>query len=162
MEEKKETIETNVETIVPPEKTEAEIKIEALELEKANLIEQKENYRLAYLKADKKNGDINPDESEEDKLRRIVREETADNRLTQIDKEKEELLKKTLKENGELKLALKNKPEIPGSTNNHTESVKVSDNVITPQQEEYFRKTLKWTDKDIENYKRNRSKQGNR
>jgi len=159
MEDKKTTTETNVETIVPPEKVttptdDAEARIAALEAEKATLIQNEANYKIAYLKEKSKNKDPDPEETEEERIRRITREELSQTRISQIDKEKEDLLKKTLQENKELKLAQLNKTDIPASTTTHTEGPKVVDTLITPDQMAAF-KAKGWTEKDIERYKKN-------
>lgn len=136
-----------------------EARIAAIEAEKAKLFEEKENYRFAYLK-EKKKGDVDPSETEEERLRRIVREETASSRISLLDKEKEDLLKKTLRENKELKLAQLNKSDIPASTSVHSEGASVKDTLVTPEQERYFKDTLKWDDKKIANYKKNLQRHG--
>lgn len=153
------TTEINAETIVPQEKSEAELKIEALEQEKAKLIEEKSNYQVAYLKERQKNKSSDePEETDEERLRRIVREETANTRLTQIDKEKEDLLKKTLQEVSELKRAQLNRNNVSSAAVSSTEeTVKVVDTSITPEQLAAFKK-MNWSDKDIERYKKNLSR----
>lgn len=159
--------ETIVETIVPPETViaptaeDAEARIAALEAEKATLIQNEANYKIAYLKEKSKNKDPDPDETEDDRIRRITREELAQTRISQIDSEKEALLKKTLKENKELKLAQLNKTDIPASTTTHTEGQKVTDTLVTPEQLLAF-KAKGWTDKDIERYKKNLVRYGGR
>jgi hypothetical protein len=166
MEDKKPTTEANAETIVPQEKVttstdDAEARIAALEEEKATLIQNEANYKIAYLKEKSKNREPDPDESEEDRIRRITREELAQTRISQIDSEKEALLKKTIAENKELKLAQLNKTDIPASTTTHTEGQKVTDTLVTPDQMAAF-KAKGWTDKDIERYKKNLVKYGGR
>lgn len=158
MEETNNATEANVESIATPEPTEAELKIVALEAEKSKLLEVGENYRQAYLKEVEKHKETGGAESEEDRVRRIIREEEAAKRLIAIDAEKEELLAKTLKENKELKLAQLNKTVTPpAAMGGHTESVAPTDTRVTPEQLAYF-KSRGWTDKDIERYKRNFSK----
>lgn len=162
-------IEANAPAIAPEEKViaptdDAEAKIAALEAEKATLItliENEANYKLAYLKEKKKNTIFDPNETEEDKIRRITREELAESALNRIDTEKENLLKKLAKENKELKFAYANKTDIPASTSSHSEGVPVRDTLITPDQLNAF-KAKGWTDKDIERYKKNLVKFGGR
>lgn len=152
MNEEKKATEANAVSIAPQEKSEAEMKIEALEAEKAQLLEEKVNYKMAYLK--EVNKDRDPNESEEERLRRIIREETATSRISAIDKEKEDLLKKTLRENSELKRTFSNKPDVPASNTVHSEGQRVTDTIITPEQLAQF-KAMGKDDKWIENYKKN-------
>lgn len=160
MEIKKDATETIVEAIAPQEPTEAEQKIAALETEKVKLAEEKENYRKAYLKEQEKNKESGVPESEDDRVRRIVREEEANKRLSAIDTEKAALFDQTLKENKELKLAVLNKTGIPASLGSHSEtSVPVRDTLVTSDQMAYF-KAKGWSDKDIERYKKNLQKNG--
>lgn len=166
MDENKDAIKTNVETVATPEKVivstdDNEARIAALEDEKATLIRNEATYKIAYLKEKSKNREPDPDESEDDRIRRITREELANTRISQIDKEKEELFNKTLKENKELKLAQLNKTDIPASTTTHSEGQKVTDTLVTPEQMLAF-KAKGWTDKDIERYKKNLVKYGGR
>lgn len=165
MEENKKpaTETTSAQTIAPEDKDkkviaptdDAEARIAALEDEKATLIANEANYKIAYLKEKSKNKEPEDlDETEEERIRRIANEELSKKRISEIDKEKEELLKKTLKENKELKLAQLNKTDIPASTTTHTEGQKVTDTLVTPEQLAAF-KAKGWTDKDIERYKKN-------
>lgn len=142
MEEEKKGTETIVETI--PAQDDLEAKVKELEEEKAN-------YQAAYLKERAKNHD---DESDEQKFRRIAREELESSRIMDIDKQKDIIIAKALRENRELKLAKLNKTDIPASTSVHSEGHAVKDTVITPEQMSAF-KSQGRTDKWIENYKRN-------
>lgn len=162
MEENKPTTETNAEAIVPQEKSEAELKIEVLEADKAKLIEEKANYRVAYLKEKQKNGSQDPEEETvEEKMRRIAREEAINAKINTIDAEKEALFQQTLKENKELRHASLNKKDIVQTTTSSNESVPVRDTIVTPEQLAAF-KSRGWTDKDIERYKKNLQKYGGR
>lgn len=155
--------ETTIETIVPPIVAEepksatvedAEARIAALEAEKATILEREANYKMAYLKEKNRNEEIDPNESEETRIRRITREELAQSRLLAIDTEKEVLLKKSLKENNELKLALLNKTTPPATQGTHSETLVVTDTLVTPEQLAEFKKMGK-DDKWIERYKQN-------
>lgn len=149
-EQKKKEAEANAQT---PE----QLEIAALRAEKDAILEREANYKLAYLKEVKKNEELgNPEESEEDKIRRIYREEQARERLNQIDAEEKALLEKTLKENKELKLAIQNKPSSTptGGSGGNSEIMGVRDTIVTPEQETALR-NRGWTDKDIERYKHN-------
>lgn len=134
--------------------TEAEAKILALEAEKNAILERETNYKLAYLKEKKKNEQLDPNETDEERIRRITREELAAERITAIDSEKEELLKKTLKENKELKLAFQNKIPDKPSGGSHSENIEVTSTILTPEQITAL-KARGWSDKDIERYKKN-------
>lgn len=149
IETKKDTETVSTQTATPDD---VEAKIAALETEKAKLISDNANYKVALMKRDKNGSEI--EESEEEKTRRIVRETLAEAKISQIDSEKEALLKKTLQENKELKLAHLNKTDIPASTTTHSEGQQVKDTLVTPDQLAAF-KARGWTDKDIERYKKN-------
>lgn len=137
--------------------TESEARITALEAEKNAILEREANYKLAYLKEKKKNDDFGSEESEDERVRRIVREEAAVSRLSQIDGEKEALFQKTLRENKELRLANQNKPSNTSTgAGASTEQPLVVSTVITNEQLAAF-KARGWTDKDIERYKKNLS-----
>lgn len=162
----KKTTEANAESIVtpeevrvlPPTEEDLEAKVLALEAEKALHIEEAANYKMAYLKEKSKKTEFFEDESEEDRLRRITREEIANSRLSQIDRDKDEIYKKALRENKELKLAQLNRTGTPpASLGTHTEGYQVKDTLVTPEQLTAF-KARGWSDKDIEKYKRNLQK----
>jgi hypothetical protein len=157
MDDKKAT-ETIAETIAPQETVtatdDAEARIAALEDEKATLIQNEANYKIAYLKEKSKNREPDPDESEEEKIRRITTETIANSRLADIAREQDSIIQKALKENKELKLAQLNKTDIPASTTTHTEGQRVTDTLVTPEQMLAF-KAKGWSDKDIERYKKN-------
>jgi len=154
--------ETIVETIAPletlPPEQDTEAQLAELQAEKAKLSEERDNYKNAYLKEAQKNKGDFADESEEDKFRRIAREELAATRLGEIDKQEKELLAKALKENKELKLAQLNKTTTPPvAMGTHSEGIAPTDTRVTPEQLAYF-KCQNWTDKDIARYKRNLAK----
>lgn len=166
--------EANVQTIAPVETvkvpTVAEVDLEAtniaLEAEKAHLIEERDNYKFAYLKKTRKeefnSEGVDPDETQDEKLRRITREELANSRIADIAREQDVIIKKALKENKELKLAQLNRTNIPpASVGTSNEGTPVTSTSITPEQMAYF-KLKNFTDKDIERYKKNLQKGGGR
>lgn len=164
--DKTNTTEANAGSIVTPEEVKVlplteedlEAKVLALEAEQARLIEREANYKMAYLKEKSKKTEIFEDENDEDKFRRIAREELSNSRLAQIDREKDETIKKALKENKELKLAQLNRTGTPpAAVGTHTEGYQVRDTLVTPEQMTAF-KARGWSDKDIEKYKRNLQK----
>lgn len=151
-------VETNASATAPEEAAKVtpdedlEAKVAALEAEKAKLIEEGANYRMAYLKEKSKGSHEN--EEEDEKIRRIAQETLANSRLAEIAREQDAIIKKALKENKELKLAQLNKTDIPVSTTSHSEGQKVTDTLVTNDQLAAF-KARGWTDKDVERYKRN-------
>lgn len=149
---------TEVIAVTIPPQDDAEAKIAALEAEKNAIAEREANYKAAYLKEKAKNKEYVPeDETEDERVRRITREELANSRLAQIDTEKEALLHKTLKENKELKLAQLSRIGASAAVGTHTESQAVTSTILTPDQRAYF-KSLGKDDKWIERYIRNLQK----
>ena len=142
-----------------------EAKNVALEEEKRRLLEERENYKRAYLKERRKKGEEIIDEedvlNDEDKLRKIAREEMSNSRLAEIAREQDLIIKKALRENKELKLVNLNKNTPPASVGTHSESTSVTSTLITPEQMAEF-KRRGWDEKDIERYKKNLQKVGGR
>jgi hypothetical protein len=142
--------------VVPPA-----VDYEALYHKKA---EESENWKTAALKYKERakgvaNGTIT--ETEDERIQRIVDEKIANSELTKAEKEKDELLIRVLNENKELKLAQLNKPDVPASSGSHSESLVVTDTLITPDQMAQLKKMYPhWTDKDFERYKKNLRRQG--
>lgn len=169
MENNQNATETNAQAIAPGEESKVVIPTEddlearnvALEAEKARLIEESANYKVAYLKEKKKNrGDEDEVMDEDERLRQITREELANSRIAQIAYEQDQIIKKALKENKELKLAQLNKTNSPSAAiGSHSEAPQVKDTLVTPEQMAAF-KQRGWTEKDIERYKANLRKFG--
>ena len=164
---KEETTVKTTETAVPQTtetstvttEIDVETRIADLEKEKARLIEEGLNWKTAALKykQERKNPE-DIEETEEEKIQRLVREEIARTRISQIDSEKDNLLAKALKENKELKLASLNKTSAtPTSVGTHTEGPVVTSTLITEDQIKAL-KTRGLNDKDIERYKKNLQK----
>ena len=143
-----------------PQTEDLEAKVTALEAEKARLVEETANWKLAALKAKGKIKEEPVEIGDEDRLRQIAREELANSRLAEIAQEQDTIIKKALKENKELKLAHLNRTTAPATTV-HTEGQQVQDTLVTPEQLSAFKKRG-WSDKDIEKYKRNLQKTGGR
>lgn len=168
-EEKKAAIEADALAIALKEKAEAaaltedglEAKNIALEAEKARLIEERENYKIAYLKEKSKKESSGETMGDDERLRHIAREELATSKISEVNKQQEEVNQKIRKENKELKIALLNKKDIPAAAGSSTESVTVKDTLITPEQMSAF-KARNWNDKDIERYKKNIQRYGGR
>jgi len=171
MDETKTATETNAQTIVPEEVVttpttiddDVEAKLATLEDAKNKALEEAANYKVAYLKEkSKKAENLDLDETEDERIERILNEKLAKTKLAQIDLEKETLLKKLAKENKELKLAQMNKTTTPpAGFGTHTEAPAVVSTSITPEQLVAF-KARGWSDKDIENYKANLRKYSGR
>ncbi len=148
------------ETIAPtiaPEGDKTPVLQDDVEARYQNLETEKENYRKAYLKEVEKNKNAKNEGielSDEDKMRSIAQETLAQSHLAEIAREQDEIIKKSLKENKELKLAMLNKKEPGAAIGGHSEAPKVQDTLVTPEQMAYF-KSKGWDDKKIENYKKN-------
>ena len=161
--------EKEVIATTPVTEVDAEAKIAELETEKAKLVEESANWKLAALKYKKErkepefidDSQERQEESDEDRVRRITREELANSRIAQIDSEKDALLKKALAQVKELKLANANKGAVPVSVGTHSEGQAVKDTLITPEQLKAFQ-ARGWSEKDIERYKKNLQKYGGR
>jgi hypothetical protein len=149
--------ETITQPIAVEEKIETtedlEAKVSELEAEKNRLIEEGANYKMAYLKASKKQENFE-DESEDARIRRIATEALADSRLAEIAREQDAIIKKALKENKELKLAISNKTNVAAAVGSDVQNTPVTSTQITPEQLNAF-KARGWSDKDIERYKNN-------
>lgn len=167
------TIKTDAEAVVPQEEVKVltptiedlEAKNQALEAEKARLISDRDNYKVALLKEKSKKVENLEDESDDDRIRRISREELANSRLAEIAQEQDVIITKALKENKELKLAQLNKTTTPpAGMGTHTESIKPTDTSITAEQLAYFKapkpQGMGWTDTEIESYKKNSRRLG--
>lgn len=156
--------DTTTVPVVLTESEDAEARIAALEAEKARLIEEGSNWKVAALKYKSKAKDDSSgdDEDVEDKMRRIAAEALSNSRLAEIAREQEALINKALKENKELKLAQLNKTTTPlAAIGTHSESTPVRDTVITPDQMAAF-KARGWGEKEIERYKKNLQKYSGR
>lgn len=158
MSEETTVIKKEEETVtIPPagastETSDAEDRLAQLEVEKAN-------YKMAFLKEKNKNKQISnvndEDETEDERIERIIAEKLAQSKIMQIDAEKEAIYQKAIKENKEMKLAQINKTTTPPAViGSHSESTPVTDTIVTPEQSAAF-KQKGWSDKDIERYKKN-------
>lgn len=142
----------------------AEAKIARLEAEKERITLERDNYKTGLLKAKGKllADSSNLELTDDDRLRTIAREELANSELARIAEEQDGIIKATLKENKELKLALGSKTTVPVAVGSHTESTVVrTDNLISSDQMAKFKAQGK-DDKWIEAYKRNLLRNGGR
>ncbi len=120
---------------------------------------EKENYRKAYLKEAARNREPLENLDDEGKMEEVARRVLADSRIAEIAREQDAIIKQALKENKELKLAHLNKDKTPpAAIGASQETTVVKDCSISPDQLNYFKNTLHWTDKEIEHYKRNLGK----
>lgn len=153
MEVKTETVNTNLPavedktvTVVPP--------AEDYEAILAKKDEEIANWKAAALKFKEKAKQGVPNETEDERIQRIVDERLADSQLSKANADKDALIAKMTKDFKELKLAHLNKPGVPVATGSHTESKPVQDTLITAEQLATF-KAKGWSDQDIERYKKN-------
>ena len=152
--------ETGETSATPIINDDAETRIAALEAEKARLVEESSNWKVAALKYKSKAKEAPvEDEDDEDKMRRIASETLANSRLVDIAREQDDIIKRALKENKELKLAQLNKTAATPSAalGSHSEGQGVKDTLVSPDQMAAF-KSRGWTEKDIERYKNNLKK----
>jgi hypothetical protein len=151
-EKKEEKVEVNVEELLK--------RNEDLERENAEIHEnlnqvaaERENYKkVALSKKGKSGGD--DDESEEERISRIVREQVLDTKETELLKKKAEITDRALQENKELKVALKNRTQIGASAGQGggQSSTDAKAEFWTPEQLAYFKKRNINPEKAKENY----------
>lgn len=125
----------------------------------AKLTTERENYRKGMLKAKGKISEEEEDDSEEsleDKVQRMVKEQLIDAQLNQAQREKDDLLKSALARNKELETALKNRSQIATAGQGSGSETKVTpkDNILSEEKLKQL-KGLGWDDKKIELYKKN-------
>ena len=110
VETKVETAATQPETVVTPTTTEVdyEVELQKKDAEIAKIKEDKENYRKGMLKAKGKlpEEDNLEDESLDDKVSRLVKEQILNTKEAQVQAEKDALVTTLAKKNKELTLAL--------------------------------------------------------
>ncbi len=139
--------------VAAPAVDDVEAKVAALEAEKAKIIVERENYKMAFLK-EKNKGNEDVEFDDDERMSKIAQKVLADSRLAEIAREQDEIIRKALKENKELKLARSKTNEPPAAAGSHSESPPVRDTSITAEQLAAFKK-MNWTEKDIERYKKN-------
>ena len=171
MEKKEKTVETKVETaviqpetVVAPETTEVDAETLLAEKEKeiAKISTERDNYRKGLLKAKGKlpeehQSDADEPEEQEALMRRIVREEMLTTREAQLQAEKDDIIKKTLKRNKELELALKNRTGVTSTSGQGSNQEKPEgklDNTFSNDQLANL-KAKGWSDEKIEKFKKN-------
>ena len=162
------TVETKVETAVAqPEKVvtqdttevdyEAELKKKDDELVKVR--EEKENYRKGMLKAKGKlpEDDDLEEESLDDKVSRMVKEQILSTREATVQAEKDALVSSLAKKNKELTVALKNRAQITDTSaaGSNQDKQEVNANSFFSKEQLASFKTMGWSDEKIEKAKQN-------
>lgn len=131
--------------------------------EKDALIEkiatERDNYKRGMLKAKgkiKPEDEDDPEESIDDKVSRLVREQMLDTQFVQAQKEKDDLVKQALARNKELETALRNRSQISTADagSGSEQKLTVKDSVLTDDQMKALR-AKGWDDAKIELYKKN-------
>ncbi len=117
------------------------------ELEKVR--KERDNYRIGLLKA---KGKATAEEvaTEEDRLRQIIKEEFLTSKEAELQRQKEETLKKVIEENKELKLSLKNRAGISGTaaSGGSQDKAESKPSVYLSEEQKSFltnKKGIKWT-----------------
>jgi hypothetical protein len=137
--------------------------IAKLEAEKMKLAEERENYRKAALNAKKqlRNNSYGAEEEEEDedldaRIARVVVATQQSSREAEIDRQKQALLDKALKENEELKRALTSRSGgSPASVGANLDRPEVKPNLgFSPEQESALRTRAKMLGFEPESYLR--------
>jgi outer membrane protein TolC len=142
--EKKVEVETKV------DETDWEAKYLETQANLDKVAAERENYKKGMLAAKGKSDD---DESEEDKIARIVEEKLQGSTEAQLLKQKDEIAKRALQENKELKVALKNRTQIGASAGQGGgQGGDVKTDFWTPEQLAYFKKRGIDPEKAKENY----------
>lgn len=168
-------VETNIESASTQEKIEEtstqntqevdyEAELAKKDAEILRIAQEKENYRKGMLKAKGKlpeeDDTSSNDESQDSRMRRIVREEMLASKEAQAIAEKDTLVTSLAKKNKELALALKNRGQITTSSgqgsNQEKPGVK-TDNVLSNEQIAHFKKK-NWSDEKIAEFKKNLSR----
>ena len=113
---------------------------------------ERENYKKGMLAAKGKSGD-DTDETEEERIARIVEEKLQGSTEAQLLKQKDDIAKRALQENKELKVALKNRTQIGASAGQGGgQGGDVKTDFWTPDQLAYFKKRGIDPEKAKENY----------
>lgn len=154
-EKKVEAVETKVEVSVD----ELLKRNEALEKENDEIREnlnqvaaERENYKKVALSKKGKSGD-DTEESEDERIARIVQEKLLDTREANLLKKKADIADRVVQENKELKVALKNRAQIGASAGQGGgQGGDVKTDFWTPDQLAYFKKRGIDPEKAKENY----------
>lgn len=150
--------DTGVNSASAPSTTEEDFLtvLEAKDAELKKVSDERDNYRKGMLKA---KGKLPNDEDEKvDMIRQIAREEALAIQEARLSAEKDDLIKKALRENKELKLALKNKGQVNNaSIGASSGGLEPGDNILSDGQVKDL-KARGWDDKKIASFKENLQK----
>lgn len=161
-EEKKavETAEAEAAAAAANEPTELEKALAEKDAMLVKLAAERDNYKKGMLKAKGKVSKNEDDDSEEEtvdeKVTRLVKEQLLDTQFDLAQKEKDALILKTLARNKELETALKNRSQIAtaGAGSSSETKLAPADPVLTAEKLSQL-KGLGWDDKKIELFKKN-------
>lgn len=133
------TVETKTEGAVTSESVDYKAILEETQAQLIKIDAEKENYRKGMLKAKGKPADDYGEEDSEDideKFRRIAREELLKTQESQLIAKRDDTLKNVLKQNEELRLALKNRASVGTATasGSNQEKNEVKDTFFTDAQ----------------------------
>ena len=146
--EKKTVAEGAVET--SPQEEDTSSLLRAQEEKIAKLAKERDMFRTGMfkykniLKSESSEEEEDLEQTSEEKMRQIVKEELAESELAKAVYEKETIIQKALKENKELKTALGNRSQLsnlPGGSSQ--ESADVKKEFFTEEQKSYFAKREK-------------------
>lgn len=126
----------------------------------AKISEERSNYKRGMLKAKGKLKDdfeSSDEETEEERIARLVDERISLTREAQALADREALIKKMAKENAELRTAVKNRSNMtPAGGSAGPESEKKNDNILSEDQLRDIKTRFPhWTDKEIAEFKKN-------
>ncbi len=161
-EEKKavETAEAEAAAAEAKEPTELEKALAEKDAQLVKLAAERDNYKKGMLKAKgkvpKDDEDDSDEEEIEEKVTRLVKEQLLETQFNLAQKEKDDLILKTLARNKELETALKNRSQISTAGAGSSSETKLSpkDPVLSAEKLASL-KALGWDDKKIELYKKN-------
>jgi len=147
MEEKKDGEVAVVETVV------VDTKVTELEEKLAKMTEERDNYKTGLLQ---KKGKLPSEEVPEDVSEMSVAEQVKlalmEEKISEARMGKEEEMKRILRENSELKLALKNRPESSVGGSGDSSALEVKDNLLSKDQIEAVRAKAKAAGLDPEKF----------
>lgn len=96
--------------------SENELKLKSLQEQIAKISKERDNYRTGLLKAKGKiDGEETTPEEEEERIRKIVREENLNSELNRLNQEQALVIEKISKDNKELRVALQNRINVSGT-----------------------------------------------
>lgn len=131
-------------------------------IETAKLASERDNYREGLLIEKAKKGSDDDQESDDDRFRRIAREELARTNQNAFNAEKEALLEKVVSQNKELSAALKNRTGLSNTAGSAGAGSGQGSPEVAPKylanDQVAFLKSRGWDDKKIERFIENDKK----